>query len=170
MVVYQQLCLIQLLIGFQDSILDHLQRAAGTFTGPKIFQDKLFFRLPVVIIGGILGKRRHNRIRNQFILQCIFPQSVYEGWEFFTGLTVPPIDVDEVRNGCRYGFRGQLDRHLTDLSRAIHLPAKMELGERRRMLADTLPDTVQADCREAYRRAYGAVLRASSWREGEWHG
>ena len=47
----------------------------------------------------------------------------------------------------RNTFRRQLHRKLPDFRRAVHVPAQMQFVMRRRMLAEPLTNSVQADRR-----------------------
>ncbi len=123
MVIGQQFGLIQLLVGFQNAVFDHLKRASSAFAGPQIFEHELVIGFPVIVEGRIVREGRHQRVRNQLILQRILADSFDEGRQPFFWFAIAAIDVDQVCDRCGDGLCRQLDRHLSDFRGAVHLPA-----------------------------------------------
>ncbi len=159
MVVRQEFRLVQLLIRFENPVLDHFERAAGALARTEILEHEWLLPLPVVVEGRIVGIGRHDRVGNQLVLERVLADAVDEGRQPFARLTVAPIYVDQVRDRGGHRLGRQLDRHLADLGRAVHLAAQVQFVHRDRVLADPLPDTVQADRRNMMLRA-GIVAAA----------
>ena len=76
MFLSQDAGLVQFLLGFQDSIVDHLDGAAGAFTGSEIFERKFFIRFPVEVVRGIVGIGRQNGMADQFLLERVLAPPV----------------------------------------------------------------------------------------------
>ena len=140
--------LVELLLGLEDAVVDHLQRAAGAFTGAEVFEDKFFLRFPVIIVAGVRVERRQNAVRDQFFFQRGLPYAVDEIAKAFALPAVPPPHRQQMGKRVRHILRRELDGHLPDLRHAVDPPAEMQLIMRCDMISQALADTVQADRRD----------------------
>src|SRR5215472_7308903 len=138
----QESCLIQFLIRFEDAIFDHFEGTASTFSRSEIFEHEFFVSLPVVVEGWVLFVGRHNSVWNQLILQFVLPHSIDISRQAFSRLAIPPVHLDQMRDGSRNTLRRQLDSHLTNLGCPVHFPTQMQLIMRCNTIADTLPHSV----------------------------
>ena len=145
MVIHEELRLIELLVRFENAVLDHLQRAAGAFARAEILQHKLLFAFPVVIERRVLFKGGHDGIGNQLVLEFDLACTIHESRQSFAGKTVAPIHGDQMCNRSRYALGRQLDHQLSDLRRSIDPPAHMQFIKWRDMLADAFSYSMQTN-------------------------
>ncbi len=102
----EKFSLIEFLVRFENAVLNHLQRTAGAFARPEIFEDKFFFTFPVVVECRIFVVRGNDCVGNQFILQLVLARTRDECGKAFVRLAIAPIDFDQVKNGRRHRLRG----------------------------------------------------------------
>src|SRR5881409_113073 len=136
---------VELLLGFEDAVLDHLQRAAGAFTGAEVLHDELLVGFPVIVVRGVLLEGRQDRKGNEFLLQLGLAGAVDEGQQAFPVLAVAMPDGEEVRERRGDGLGRELDRHLPDLGLASDPSAEVQLVVRRHVRAHPFPDAVETD-------------------------
>ena len=141
----QQPSLVQLLLGFQNAIVDHFHGPAGTFSWAQVFHREFLVSFPVHIVRGIILIGWRNGIPEQLFFERGFACPFQKRMEGFTCLAVPTIHLHQMRNRSRDMFRRELDGHLPDFRGPVDAPAKMQLIHGDHPAANAFPHAMQPD-------------------------